>query len=57
VTRLRIAIHSDLREHGEQAAVYRETLDLFAQAEELGFDGAWVRSYKFPDRVVRGSGM
>jgi alkanesulfonate monooxygenase SsuD/methylene tetrahydromethanopterin reductase-like flavin-dependent oxidoreductase (luciferase family) len=47
VTRLRIAIHSDLREHGEQAAVYRETLDLFSRAEELGFDGAWVRSYKF----------
>jgi alkanesulfonate monooxygenase SsuD/methylene tetrahydromethanopterin reductase-like flavin-dependent oxidoreductase (luciferase family) len=47
VTRLRIAIHSDLRERGEQAAVYRETLDLFTRAEELGFDGAWVRSYKF----------
>src|ERR1700678_3060312 len=47
MTRLRIAIHSDLREHGEQAAVYRETLGLFARAEELGFDGAWVRSYKF----------
>ena len=26
MTRLRIAIHSDLREHGEQAAVYREYL-------------------------------
>ncbi len=47
MTRLRIAIHSDLREHGDQAAVYRETLDLFARAEELGFDTAWVRSYKF----------
>jgi alkanesulfonate monooxygenase SsuD/methylene tetrahydromethanopterin reductase-like flavin-dependent oxidoreductase (luciferase family) len=47
MSRLRIAIHSDLREHGEQAAVYRETLGLFARAEELGFDGAWVRSYKF----------
>jgi alkanesulfonate monooxygenase SsuD/methylene tetrahydromethanopterin reductase-like flavin-dependent oxidoreductase (luciferase family) len=47
VTRLRLAIHSDLRERGEQAAVYRETLDLFTRAEELGFDGAWVRSYKF----------
>ena len=47
MTRLRIAIHSDLREHGDQAAVYRETLGLFARAEELGFDGAWVRSYKF----------
>jgi alkanesulfonate monooxygenase SsuD/methylene tetrahydromethanopterin reductase-like flavin-dependent oxidoreductase (luciferase family) len=47
VTRLRIAIHSDLREHGDQAVVYRETLDLFTRAEELGFDTAWVRSYKF----------
>jgi alkanesulfonate monooxygenase SsuD/methylene tetrahydromethanopterin reductase-like flavin-dependent oxidoreductase (luciferase family) len=47
VTRLRIAIHSDLREHGDQATVYRETLDLFARAEELGFETAWVRSYKF----------
>jgi hypothetical protein len=47
VTRLRVAIHSDLRERGEQAAVYRETLDLFTRAEELGFEGAWVRSYKF----------
>jgi alkanesulfonate monooxygenase SsuD/methylene tetrahydromethanopterin reductase-like flavin-dependent oxidoreductase (luciferase family) len=47
VTRLRIAIHSDLREHGEQAAVYRETLGLFAHAERLGFDTAWVRSYHF----------
>ena len=47
MTRLRLAIHSDLRERGEQAAVYRETLDLFTRAEELGFDGAWVRSYKF----------
>jgi alkanesulfonate monooxygenase SsuD/methylene tetrahydromethanopterin reductase-like flavin-dependent oxidoreductase (luciferase family) len=47
MTRLRIGIHSDLREHGDQAAVYRETLDLFTRAEELGFDTAWVRSYKF----------
>jgi alkanesulfonate monooxygenase SsuD/methylene tetrahydromethanopterin reductase-like flavin-dependent oxidoreductase (luciferase family) len=47
VTRPRIGIHSDLREHGDQAAVYRETLDLFTRAEELGFDTAWVRSYKF----------
>lgn len=47
MTRLRIAIHSDLREHGDQATVYRETLDLFARAEQLGFDTAWVRSYKF----------
>ena len=47
MTRLRIAIHSDLRERGDQAAVYRETLDLFTRAEELGFDTAWVRSYKF----------
>jgi alkanesulfonate monooxygenase SsuD/methylene tetrahydromethanopterin reductase-like flavin-dependent oxidoreductase (luciferase family) len=50
VTRLRVAIHSDLREHGEQAAVYREALDLFSYAEELGFDTAWVRSYKFRRR-------
>jgi alkanesulfonate monooxygenase SsuD/methylene tetrahydromethanopterin reductase-like flavin-dependent oxidoreductase (luciferase family) len=47
VTRLRVAIHSDLREHGDQATVYRETLDLFSRAEELGFDTAWVRSYHF----------
>jgi alkanesulfonate monooxygenase SsuD/methylene tetrahydromethanopterin reductase-like flavin-dependent oxidoreductase (luciferase family) len=47
VTRPRIAIHSDLREHGDQATIYRETLDLFTLAEELGFDTAWVRSYKF----------
>ncbi len=45
--RLRIGIHSDLREHGEQAAVYRSTLDLFVRAEQLGFDSAWVRSYHF----------
>jgi hypothetical protein len=50
VSPLRVAIHSDLREHGEQAAVYRETLDLFCYAEELGFDTAWVRSYKFRRR-------
>ncbi len=47
MTRLRIAIHSDLREHGDQATVYRDTLDLFVRAEELGFETAWVRSYKF----------
>jgi alkanesulfonate monooxygenase SsuD/methylene tetrahydromethanopterin reductase-like flavin-dependent oxidoreductase (luciferase family) len=47
VTRLRIGIHSDLREHGEQATVYREALDLFTHAERLGFDTAWVRSYHF----------
>lgn len=47
MTRLRIAIHSDLREHGDQATVYRETLGLFARAEELGIETAWVRSYKF----------
>ncbi len=47
VRRLRIGIHSDLREHGEQAAVYRQTLDLFVRAEQLGFDTAWVRSYHF----------
>jgi alkanesulfonate monooxygenase SsuD/methylene tetrahydromethanopterin reductase-like flavin-dependent oxidoreductase (luciferase family) len=50
VTRLRIAVHSDLREHGEQASVYRETLDLFSHAEQLGFDTAWVRSYHFRRR-------
>ena len=50
MTRLRVALHSDLREHGDQAAVYRETLDLFCYAEELGFDTAWVRSYKFRRR-------
>jgi alkanesulfonate monooxygenase SsuD/methylene tetrahydromethanopterin reductase-like flavin-dependent oxidoreductase (luciferase family) len=50
VTRLRVAIHSDLREHGDQADVYLETLDLFGYAEELGFDSAWVRSYKFRRR-------
>jgi len=47
MTRLRIGIHSDLREHGVQASIYRETLDLFTRAEELGFDSAWVRSYHF----------
>ncbi len=47
MTGLRVAIHSDLREHGDQANVYRETLDLFTRAEELGFDSAWVRSYHF----------
>jgi hypothetical protein len=26
---LRVGLHSDLREHGPQAAVYREMLDLF----------------------------
>ena len=45
--RLRIGIHSDLREHGPQAEIYRETLDHFVRAEELGFDSAWVRSYHF----------
>lgn len=44
---LRIGIHSDLREHGDQAEVYLEQLDLFARAERLGFDSAWVRSYHF----------
>lgn len=45
--RLRIAIHSDLREHGDQAQVYRDGVELFALADRLGFDGAWVRSYHF----------
>ena len=40
MTRLRIAIHSDLREHGDQATVYREALDLFTHAERLGFETA-----------------
>jgi alkanesulfonate monooxygenase SsuD/methylene tetrahydromethanopterin reductase-like flavin-dependent oxidoreductase (luciferase family) len=44
---MRIAIHSDLREHGDQATVYREMLSLFVRAEELGLDGGWVRSYHF----------
>ncbi|HXW43867.1 MAG TPA: LLM class flavin-dependent oxidoreductase [Streptosporangiaceae bacterium] len=47
---LRIGIHSDLREHGEQASIYRQALDLFTLAEELGFDTAWVRSYHFRRR-------
>jgi len=45
--RLRIGIHSDLREHGPQADIYREMLGHFARAEKLGFDSAWVRSYHF----------
>ncbi|MGD0556449.1 MAG: LLM class flavin-dependent oxidoreductase [Streptosporangiaceae bacterium] len=44
---MRVAIHSDLREHGDQATVYREMLSVFVRAEELGFDSAWVRSYHF----------
>jgi alkanesulfonate monooxygenase SsuD/methylene tetrahydromethanopterin reductase-like flavin-dependent oxidoreductase (luciferase family) len=44
---MKIAIHSDLREHGDQATVYREMLSLFVRAEDLGFDGGWVRSYHF----------
>jgi hypothetical protein len=42
MTRLRIGIHSDLREHGDQAAVYRETLELFTRdvAPALGWAGA-----------------
>jgi alkanesulfonate monooxygenase SsuD/methylene tetrahydromethanopterin reductase-like flavin-dependent oxidoreductase (luciferase family) len=44
---VRIALHSDLREHGDQAAVYREMLSLFVHAESLGFDSGWVRSYHF----------
>ncbi|KHK96696.1 hypothetical protein LK09_14115 [Microbacterium mangrovi] len=49
---LRIGIHSDLREHGDQAAVYREQLDLFERAERSGFDSAWVRSYHFRRKAV-----
>jgi hypothetical protein len=30
--RVRIAIHSDLRERGDQAAIYRKTLELFTRA-------------------------
>jgi alkanesulfonate monooxygenase SsuD/methylene tetrahydromethanopterin reductase-like flavin-dependent oxidoreductase (luciferase family) len=45
--RLCLGIHSGLREHGPQAEIYRETLDHFVRAEELGFDSAWVRSYHF----------
>ena len=47
MSRVRIGIHPDLREHGAQDAVYREALDLFARAEALGFDSARVRSYHF----------
>jgi alkanesulfonate monooxygenase SsuD/methylene tetrahydromethanopterin reductase-like flavin-dependent oxidoreductase (luciferase family) len=49
---LRIAIHSDLREHGDQAQVYRENLELFTLADQLGFDSAWVRSYHFRKKVA-----
>lgn len=44
---LRLAVHTDLREHGDQARVYRDNLELFALADRLGFDSAWVRSYHF----------
>lgn len=42
-----LAIHTDHREHGEQARVYRDNVELFVLAERLGFDSGWVRSYKF----------
>ncbi|WP_375388131.1 LLM class flavin-dependent oxidoreductase [uncultured Amnibacterium sp.] len=44
---VRIGIHSDLREHGDQAQVYRDGVELFTLADRLGFDSAWVRSYHF----------
>jgi alkanesulfonate monooxygenase SsuD/methylene tetrahydromethanopterin reductase-like flavin-dependent oxidoreductase (luciferase family) len=44
---MRVAIHSDLREHGDQASVYQEMASLFVYAESLGFDSGWVRSYHF----------
>ncbi|MDH2416292.1 LLM class flavin-dependent oxidoreductase [Nocardioides sp. CER19] len=46
----RLAIHTDHREHGDQAEVYRDNLELFVLAERLGFESAWIRSYKFRTR-------
>ena len=51
-SRLRLALHTDHREHGEQGRVYRDNLDLFVLAEQLGYDSAWVRSYHFRNQVV-----
>lgn len=48
----RLGIHTDHREHDEQARVYRDNLELFVLAEELGYDSAWVRSYHFRDQKV-----
>ncbi|MGC0363856.1 alkanesulfonate monooxygenase SsuD/methylene tetrahydromethanopterin reductase-like flavin-dependent oxidoreductase (luciferase family) [Rhodococcus sp. 27YEA15] len=47
---IRLALHSDLRERGDQALVYRDMVDLFAHADRLGFDSAWVRQYHFRGR-------
>ncbi|MFE5645012.1 LLM class flavin-dependent oxidoreductase [Rhodococcus sp. NPDC056516] len=47
---IRLALHSDLRERGDQAVVYREMVELFVEADRMGFDSAWVRQYHFQGR-------
>lgn len=38
---------------GEPGRIYAETLELFAAAEELGFDAAWVAQHHFKERAGR----
>lgn len=52
---LRVAVFSHGTAAPPAAAAYRDELDLFAAAEELGYESAWVRQFHFrhdaaPDR-------
>jgi alkanesulfonate monooxygenase SsuD/methylene tetrahydromethanopterin reductase-like flavin-dependent oxidoreductase (luciferase family) len=53
---LRIAVFSHGTEAPPAAKAYRDELWLFAEAERLGFDGAWVRQFHFrhDDAPLRG---
>ncbi|WP_144713372.1 LLM class flavin-dependent oxidoreductase [Curtobacterium pusillum] len=44
---LRIAVFSHGTEAPPAGRAYRDELDLFTEAERLGYDGAWVRQFHF----------
>lgn len=53
---LRIAVFSHVTEAPPASRAYRDELDLFAAAERLGYDGAWVRQFHFRHDDAPGRG-
>ncbi|HMN28259.1 MAG TPA: LLM class flavin-dependent oxidoreductase [Caldilineaceae bacterium] len=49
----RLGFLTHLEGAGDPARIYRETLDLFVAADELGFDVVWVAEHHFKDRAGR----
>jgi alkanesulfonate monooxygenase SsuD/methylene tetrahydromethanopterin reductase-like flavin-dependent oxidoreductase (luciferase family) len=49
----RLGFLTHLEGHGDPARIYRETIDLFVAAEQLGFDVGWVAQHHFKEQDGR----